>query len=331
MKSRNFAAVALVMLGLQAGAAAQSRLHTSDSDYPSRPIRIVAGWPAGGGSDHIARIVAKHLTEGLGQQVIIDNRPGAGHTIALTIVANASPDGHTLQMVNANYTLNPFIYGKQPYDIKRDFAPVTQVVSHPLVLVVSASLPVASLKDLIAMAKAKPGALSAGTGGTAGAGAVTTEMFRYVSGTDFVTVPYKGGAQAQLAVVQGEVQFMIGTMTTTMPAIQSGKLKVLATSSKRRLPFFPDVPTFVESGLAGLDIRPWEGIVAPAKTPRPVIDRLHGEVVKMLKLPDIQAQLAKTSSEPIGSTPAEFSTQIQHQLQLFARIFRGGKIVGGSR
>ncbi len=328
MRTRDVATVVLLMLGLQAGASAQGRLQAGDSDYPSRPIRVVAGWPAGGGSDVVVRLLASQLSQSLGQQIIIDNRPGAGNSIASAIVAKAPPNGYTLQFVNANHTLNPFVYGKLPYDTERDFAPISQVTRSALVLVVSASFPVASLKDLIAMAKDKPHTLSAGTSGTAGAGAVTTEMFKLVSGMDFLVVPYKGGAPAMIGLLQGEVQFAIATQATAMGYIKNGRLKVLASSSEKRLPHMPDVPTFLELGLAGLDLGPWEGVIAPAKTPRVIIDRLYRELAKALKQPDVLANFAAQGVEPVGSTPDEFAARIRHQLDSFGRIFKDGKIVG---
>ena len=326
MTGIRIAVLALAMVGMQGTASAQKTLQGGDSEYPSRPIRMVAGWPAGGGSDLIARLVANHLSKGLGQPVVIDNRQGAGNSVASEIVANSPPNGYTLQFVNANHTLNQFVYGKLPYDTEKDFAPISQVTTSALVLVVSASFPAATLKELIALAKAKPGALGAGTSGTSGSGAVTTDIFRLVSGMDFLVVPYKGGAPAMVGLLQGEVQFAIGTQATTMAFIKSGKLKVLATSSKTRLRHLPNVPTFTEHGLTGLDLGPWEGIIAPAQTPVPIIDRMYREVVKVLKLPEVVDHLAAQGIQAVGSTPAEFASHIKQQLATFNRVFVGGKI-----
>ena len=326
MKSRDVAAAALMMLGLQAGASAPVALQGSDGDYPSRPIRMIIGNPPGGGSDLLARVVSNELSKSLQQRVVIDNRPGAGHIVASEIVAKALPNGYTLQWVNANFTFNPFVYGKLPYDTERDFAPVSQLATQPLVLVVTPSFPVATVKDLIAMARAKPGALSASTAGTAGVAAMTTAMFRLQTGTDYVIVPYQGGAQAMLALLRGEVQFSFSTTASGMESIRNGRVKVLATSSKQRLAYLPDAPTFVESGLTGLDIAPWDGILAPAKTPRAIIDRLHRELVKALGLPNVLAHAAASGSETIGSTPDEFAAEIRRQLEMFDRLFKAGII-----
>ena len=325
MTVRHASVIAFVWACLPAGVWGQGS-PSSVNSFPSRPIRLLLGVPPGGGTDVLARIVANEFLRNLGQPVVLDNRPGAGHTIASEIVASAQPNGYTLQMANANHTLNPFVYDKLPYDTERDFTFITQIVTQPLVLVVNASFPVSSTKDLIAMAKAKPGALSGGTAGTAGAGALTMQMFRQQTGTDFVVVPYKGGAQAVVGVLQGEVQFFFSSMTTSMAAIKSGRLKVLGTSSKVRLASLPDVATFQEAGLQGLDFAPWEGFIAPARTPRAVVDRLHREVVRLLKLPDVLASLAAGGSYPVGSSPDEFAAEIRHQLDLFSRVFKTAKI-----
>ena len=324
MKSRDSAALVFLMLGLQAGAAAQSS-PDRDNDYPVKPIRMLVGVPPGGSTDLVARIVASEFLKTFGQPVIIDNRPGAGHSIASAIVAKSAPNGYTLQMVNANHTQNPFIVGNLPYDTQRDFMPITQVVTQPLVLIVNASLPVASVKELIAMAKAKPGTLTGGTAGAAGAGALTMLMFQRQSGTDFVTVTYKGGGPALTALISGEVQFYFASMTASLGAIKSGKVKVLGTSSKTRLPSLPEVPTLLESGLVGLDFAPWDGMVAPARTPRAIIDRLYREVSRLLKLPDVLAKLSAAGSYPIGNTPDEFATEIKHQLDVVSRVFKTEK------
>ncbi len=318
--------LAAIALYAHGNALAQRAAQKGDGDFPNKPVRMVAGWPAGGGSDLIARVVCIQLSRSLGHPVIIDNRQGAGNSVASEIVANSAPNGYTLQFVNANHTLNQFVYGKLRYDIVKDFAPISQVSTSALVLVTNASFPATSLKDLIAMAKAKPGSLSAGTSGTAGSGAVTTEIFRLVSGLNFLVVPYKGGAPAMVALLQGEIQFAIGTQATTMGFIKSGKLKVLATSSKTRLAHLPGVPTFDEHGLKGLELGPWEGIIAPAQTPSAVIDRVYRDVVKALKTPEVLESLSSQGIEPVGSTPAEFNTHIRQQLETFSRVYDGGKI-----
>ena len=298
------------------------RTSTAQDSYPSKPIRMLLGVPPGGGTDVLARIVSSEFLKSMGHPVIIDNRPGAGHAIASEIVAKAPPNGYTLLMANANHTLNPFVYDKLPYDTEKDFTFVTQVVTQPLVLVVSATSSINTIKDLIASAKTKPGAMSGGTAGTAGAGALTMQVFRKNTGTDFVIIPYKGGAQATMGVIQNEVQFFFSSMTTGMAMIKSGKLKVIGTSAKKRLESMPDIPTFREAGLNGLDFSPWEGILAPAKTPRAITEKLHREIVKMLKQPEVLSTLAAGGSYPVGSSPEEFTADVHAQLETFTKVFR---------
>ena len=324
MKSREAAALVLLMLGWQTGAAAQSS-PGRDYDYPNKPIRMLVGVPPGGSTDLVARIVASEFLKTFGQSVIIDNRPGAGHSIASAIVAKSAPTGYTLQMVNANHTQNPFFIENLPYDTQRDFTPITQVVTQPLVLIVNASLPVASVKELIAMAKAKPGTLSGGTASAAGAGALTMLMFKLRSGTDFVIVPYKGGGPTLNALISGEVQFYFASVTTSWGAIKSSRVKVLGTSSTKRMSSMPEVPTLLESGLAGIEFAPWDGMVAPAKTPRTIIDRLYREVSRLLKLSDVLAKLSEAGSYPIGNTPDEFAAEIKRQMDVVSRVLKTEK------
>lgn len=311
----------LAAVALPVTALAQRAPGTQDN-YPSKPIRMLLGVPPGGGTDVLARIVSGEFLKSMGHPVIIDNRPGAGHAIASEIVAKAPPNGYTLLMANANHTLNPFVYDKLPYDTEKDFTFVTQVVTQPLVLVVNATSPVNSIRDLVAAAKSRPGALSGGIAGTAGAGALTMQVFRKNTGTDFVIVPYKGGAQAVMGVIQNEVQFFFSSMTTGIPMIRAGKLKVIGTSAKKRLESMPDVPTFREAGLNGLDFSPWEGILAPAKTPRAITEKLHREIVKMLKQPEVLSTLAAGGSYPVGSSPDEFTADVHAQLETFTKVFR---------
>lgn len=305
---------------------AQSASKSNASDYPVRPIRMVAGWPAGGGSDIIARAVSHQLSLILGQQVFVDNKVGAGNTIASDFVAKAAPDGYTLQFVNANHTLNAFVYDHLTYDTEKDFSPISQVSASALILVANLTLPVSSFKELMSLAKAKPGTLNAGTGGTAGSGAVTTEIFKKVSSMPFVTIPYKGGAEAILALIRGDIQFSIISQASSLSFVKSGKLKVFATSSKKRLTYLPDVPTFRELGLAGLDLGPWEGVIAPATVPQAIIEKLHIEIVRALRQTELVTSFSLQGVEVVGSSPVEFGDHIRDQMATFRQAFRGGKI-----
>jgi len=312
----------VLALGLHQASAAQAQ--PDAASYPTRPIRVVAGWPPGGGSDTLARLLTSQLSMSLGQQLIIDNRVGAAHSIASDIVARALANGYTLQMVNANHTINPFVYQKLPYDTERDFAPVSQLTRNTLVLLVHAALPVASVQELIALAHSKPDTLAVATAGVAGTGAVTTEVLKRLSGIPFIIVPYKGGGPAMVAVMQGESQLMIATQSSAMPFIKSGKVKVLAAVSKKRLPLFEEVPTFQEAGLPALELGPWDGLLAPARTPAAIIDLIHRHVVRALTQPEVASALANHGFEIVASTPAEFTEHIHQELAMLRQVFRGG-------
>lgn len=320
--SRYVVAAMLFALTLHDARAAQAP--PTDANYPVRPIRIVAGWSAGGGSDVLARLLTNQLSMSLGQQVIIDNRVGAAHTIASDIVVRAAPNGYTLQMINANHTINPFVYPKLPYDTERDFAPVSQLTRNTLVLVANAALPVANVKELIALVHSKPDSVAVATAGVAGTGAVATEALKRLSGMPFIIVPYKSGGPAALAVMQGESQLMIATQSSSMPFIKSGKLKVLASMSKKRLPLFEDVPTFQEAGLPALDLAPWDGLAAPAKTPPAIIDLVHRHVVKALTQPEVASSLASHGFEIVASTPAQFREHIRQEIAMLGQVLKGG-------
>lgn len=298
------------------------------ADYPTKPIRMVAGFAAGGGSDTICRPVAAHMSQGLGQQVVVENKVGAGNSIASDFVAKSAPDGYTIQCVNANHTLNAFVYDNLPYDTERDFTGISQISTSALILVGSLSLPAGSVKELIALAKAKPDSLNAGTSGTAGSGAVTTAILKQVTGMPFTIVPYKAATEAMVALVRGEIQFAVASQASAMTLLKSGKIKILAVHSKKRLAHLPDVPTLEESGLRGLDLGPWEGIIAPAKTPPAIIDRLNREIVRTLKQPEVLKIYASHGVEAVGSTPAELNEHIRAQFTLFRQMFKNGKIGG---
>jgi len=299
------------------------------NEYPTKPIRMVAGFAAGGGSDNICRPLAIQMSQGLGHQVIVDNRVGAGNSIASDFVAKASPDGYTLQCVNANHTLNAFVYGNLPYDTERDFAGVSQISTSALILVGTPALQANTVKELIALAKAKPNTLNAGTSGTSGSGAVTTAILKQVTGMPFVIIPYKAATEAMLGLIRGDLQFAVASQSSAMALVRSGKLKVIAVHSKKRLPHMPDVPTLEESGLRGLDLGPWEGVIAPAKTPVAIIDKLNREIVRSLKQRELVSVYEALGVEPVGSTPAEFNEHIRGQMALFRQTFKDGKIGGG--
>jgi len=294
--------------------------------YPDRAIRLIVPVPVGGSTDIVARIIAVKLSPLLQQQMVVDNRSGAGAIVGTEIAARAAPDGYTLLFAYAAHTITPFLGSKLAYDAALDFAAVSQVTTQPLVLVVNTALPVSSVKELIALAKAKPGQIRAAAPGMGGTGHIAAEIFRIESGADIPTVMYKGGGPAQLALLQGEVHLVFATTASAMPFIKSGRIKVLATSSAQRLAYLPEVPTFAEAGLPGVTVSPWQGILAPAKTPRPIIDKLQRAVASVLKQPDTIERIVATGSDPVGGTPEELTAKIGKELEYFERVIRTAKI-----
>ena len=299
-------------------------------DYGSRPIRLIVPVPPGGSTDIVARIIAAGLVESSGFRVVVDNRGGAGGVIAADMVARAAPDGYTLLFAYASFTTTPFL-GKVPYDPYRDFSPITLAAVNPLLLVVNPSLPVANVKDLIALAKSRPKGLNAGIATAGSAGHLAMELFKLRTGvTDgIVSVIYSGGGPTQVALMSGEVQLVFGSVPTSQPYVKSGKVKVIASLAKRRLPYFPDTPTLAELGVPMDSAAPWQGILGPAKMPRPIVMRLYSEVATVLKRPEIVERLVATGAEVVGSTPDEFAEKIKQDLQEFAKIIPALGMKGG--
>lgn len=283
--------------------------------YPSKPIRLIVPNPPGGGVDILARSIGQPLAERLGQAVVVENRAGAGGTIGLAAVAKAPPDGYTLGIgVDATLAIAPAVYRSLPYDPVTDFAPVTLIATVPLVLTVNPSLPVQSVKDLIALAKSRPGKMDYSSGGNATPPHLAGEVFNSMAEVKINHVPYKGGPPAITAVVAGEVSLMFANMLPGLPHIHSGRLRAIAVTSERRTPVLPDVPTIAESGLPGYDISQWYGFVAPAGTPAAVVTRLYREIRQVLDLPDVSARLKAEGAEISATSPEEFSTFIRAQI-----------------
>ena len=299
-------------------------------DYGSRPIRLIVPVPPGGSTDIVARIIAAGLVESSGFRVVVDNRGGAGGVIAADMVARAAPDGYTLLFAYASFTTTPFL-GKVPYDPYRDFSPITLAAVNPLLLVVNPSLPVTNVKDLIALAKSRPKGLNAGIATAGSAGHLAMELFKLRTGvTDgIVSVIYSGGGPTQVALMSGEVQLVFGSVPTSQPYVKSGKVKVIASLAKKRLSYFPDTPTLAELGVPMDSAAPWQGILGPAKMPRPIVMRLYSEVATVLKRPEIVERLVATGAEVVGSTPDEFAEKIKQDLQEFAKIIPALGMKGG--
>ena len=291
--------------------------------YPAKPVRMMVPFPAGGGSDTMGRIVGNKLSERLGQQIVVENRPGAAGSIGADIVARAPADGYTLLLGSTSELVQyPNVNPKIPYDPVRDFAPITLVGTIPLVLVVHPSLPVRNVKDLVALAKGRPGEINFGSAGQGATTHLAVELFILLSKVKLTHVPYKGSPQAVADLVAGNVQLGIPTMPAALPFIKSGRVKVLAVSTARRAANLPDVPTLAEAGVKGYEATLWTGILAPTGTPAPIIDRLNGEIAKVLALKDVQEALARQGAEAQSGTPAQFSAFIKSDYAKWARVVK---------
>jgi tripartite-type tricarboxylate transporter receptor subunit TctC len=289
--------------------------------YPSRPVRVIVSLPPGGGVDLVARTVAARLGEDVGTPFIVDNRPGAAGMLGNDIAAKSQPDGHTLLIATAPLTITPFLHPKMPYDAGRDFAPVTLLGTQRLLVVVHPSLKVNSVKELIALAKAKPGEMNIGIANPSGAAALVAALFKINTGTHMVAVPYNGAAPALVALMSNEVQVNFTTPAVAMPQAKSGKVKLLAITGKGRAPYLPEVPTLIEEGQQDFS-GTWVGLVAPAKTPAGVIDVLHRRIVEALKVPSVRDRLASAEFEIAGNTPREFGAFISSQLETNGRVIK---------
>ena len=291
--------------------------------YPAKAIRMVVPFPAGGTTDILARIAGQKLTEALKQQVIIDNRPGAGGNIGTELVAKSPPDGYTLLTdPGSTLTINPSLYAKLPYDPVKDFAPVTILAAVPNILVVHPSLPVKNVKELIALAKAKPGQLNYASTGAGQSTHLSMELFKTMAGVDLVHIPYKGSAPALTDLLGGQVTLMFDNMPSSLPHVQGGKLRALAVSTLKRSPAMPQLPTVAESGLPGFEVSVWFAVLAPAGTPRDIVQRLNAVLVKALHAPDVKERLAGQGAEPIGNTPEAFAATMQRDLVKWAKVVK---------
>jgi tripartite-type tricarboxylate transporter receptor subunit TctC len=287
--------------------------------YPSRPVRVVVPFAPGGGVDMTARSVAAKLTERLSQQFIVDNRPGAGGSVAIDLARKAAPDGYTLLAISSSYAANASLH-KLTYDPVNAFAPITLISQQPLVLSVNPALPVANVKELIAFAKAKPGALSYATSGAGGIQHLGTELFRVMAGIDIVHVPYKGTAPALQDVVAGQVQMQIGAILATLPLVKAGRLKALAVTSLKRSEAAPNLPTIDESALPGYSCVGWYAMLAPAHTPQAIVALLNREIVQSLQGPDMKDRLATEGSTVVGSTPDALYTHMRDEIAKWRKV-----------
>jgi tripartite-type tricarboxylate transporter receptor subunit TctC len=309
------------------GPSMELRAGTGQS-FPIRPVRFICPFVAGGAGDIFTRTIAQKLTEALGQPVVVDNRPGANGGIGTELVARAAPDGHTLLMGSSGpLAVNPVLFKKVPYDPIKDFAPITQGTSYMYVLVVPAALPVATLNEFTALLKSKPGQLTYGSIGVGGGSHLSGELFNLVTGTQSVHVPYTGSAAALAALLGGQLNYMFDTVITSVPHLRAGRLRGIGVTALRRASALPEVPTLDELGLKGFELTQWQAVVAPAGTPKPVVDQLYREVVKALKLPDVVERLAtQGGNELVGNTPEEFAQVIKSDLAKYAKLIKSAKI-----
>lgn len=295
--------------------------------YPSKPVKLVLPFPAGGPTDIVARLIGQRLTETWGQQVVVDNRPGGGGVIAGQIAAKAPADGYTMFLGGiTSLVLSTYTHRNRPYDAQRDFVPVTLATKQPLLLQTHPSVPVRSLKDYLALARARPGEINYATSGPGGSGHLAGEFLKLLTGINIVHVPYRGAPPAINDLMAGQVQSMFGSPLAVVGHIRSGKIRALAITGERRSTAVPDVPTFAEAGLAGYDASTWNGIMVPTGTPRAVIDRLNSEIVKILRAPSNQERLAADGSVAIGNTPEEFADYIKAEHAKWSRVVREANI-----
>lgn len=287
--------------------------------YPTRPIRLVVPYPPGGGTDIIARIVGQKLTENLGQQIIVDNRGGAGGTIGTDIVAKSVPDGYTILMAPTSHVINPSIYSKLPYDTVKDFVPITFAVSATILLVVHPSVPAKSVKELIALAKARPGQLNFGSAGNGTVFHLAAELFKRQAGIDMVHVPFKGGGPTIANLVAGQVSLAFETMLALSPFLKAGRVRALAVASAKRSSVMPELPTIAELGFPSIVAENWYGVYAPAGTSKAIISRLNTEIVKILRTQEVKERFQGLGTEVVASTPEELAEYIRSEIEKWSK------------
>lgn len=306
-------AVIVCCLALPAGAWAQAA-------YPTKPIRMLVGFPVGGGADVAARTLGPRMSELLGQQIIVDNRPGAGSSLASEMAAKSQPDGYTLVSIGSSHAVNAALNPKLPYAPAAGFNAIAMVSTAPVAITANLSLPVKSLKDLIALAKSRPGQLNYGPGGVNGINHLAAELLKRMGGFDITLIPYKGVAQSLPALIAGEVQLMFASLPGAIDQIRAGRIRAIAVTSAKRSAAAPDIPTVAESGVPGYDAPSWWGLLAPAGTPNAIITRLNADTLKALRARDVHELLIRQGMDPAGSTPAEFDAYLRADIAKWTRV-----------
>ena len=297
------------------------------ASYPSKAIRIIVPFPAGGTTDLLARILGQRMTTAWGQPVLVENKPGAGSTLGADMVAKSPADGYTLLMGAAHHTIAQSVYAKVPYHFGRDFAPVSIIAMVPNMVVVNAAVPARTIEEFVALAKAQPGKLNYGTAGAGTAHHLIGEMFKLRAGVDLQHIPYKGSAPAVADLLGGQVQVMFDTVTSGLPQIKAGKTRALAVTTAKRSAALPDVPTLSETVLPGFDVGTWFGILVPTGTPPAIIEKIRAEIDQMVKSPEIRKQFLEMGAEPVGNTPAQMAAQIKSELAAYEALAKQIKLV----
>ncbi len=310
----------LIVVALTAGATIGSAEFVHAQSYPTRPIRWIVPVPAGATTDIVTRLVGQKMSESWGQQVIVDNRAGGAMIIGSDIVAKAQPDGHTIGTLLTPHIVNPFVLKNLPYDTLRDFTPVTLMVMVPGVMTMYPGVPATHLKEVIALAKAKPGSLNYGSPGPLTSGHLSMEMLKLTAGINMTHIPYKGGAPAIADLIAGQIQFLISGPPGVLQHINSKRLKAIATTAAKRSPGLPDTPTFAESGLTGFDTYEWYGVFAPGKLPKDVLAKLSQEIARIIKLPDMSDKLSVQGAIPVGNTADEFAAFIKREMNTWGKV-----------
>ena len=310
------------------GSAALAALITSHyalaqaQGYPAKPVRLIVPFAPGGGTDITARAIALKLTEAWGQPVVTDNRAGANGTIGVDLAAKAPADGYTLTMISSSHSVNVSLYSKLPYDLIKDLAPITQATSQPYALVAHPSVPAKSVKELIALAKTKPGTINYGSSGTGGLSHLSGALLASLAGINITHIPYKGGAPALTDVIGGQIQMLFSTILQSHAHIKAGRLRALAVTTAKRSAGAPELPTMQEAGVPGYEVAGWYGMLAPAKTPQAIIAKLNREIVQILRTPEMRERLSADGSEPVGSTPEQFGAHIKSEVEKWNKVVK---------
>jgi tripartite-type tricarboxylate transporter receptor subunit TctC len=316
----------VALSALAAAAVCGSAGAFAQAQWPTKPITMIVPFPPGGPTDLVARVLAQRLGEQLGQNVVVDNRAGANGNIGNQAVARAPADGYTILYNTSSITLSPALYKSLAYDVEKDLAPVALTAVVPLALVVHPSIPANNVREFIAYAKANPDKLSYGSAGNGNVTHLGAFQFAQANGIDAVHVPFKGSAPADLALAGGQIQFLTDTINSVMGFVRDKRMKLLAVTTAKRMSLFPDVPTLAETVMPGFEVGAWQGVMVPAATPKPIVDRLNAEILKALQHPDVKAKLAAQGAEPLGSTPAEYAAYVKKEIARWGSVVKASGV-----